>query len=136
MMHIVVCVKAVPGSTEVRMDPVTHTIIRDGGAAVVNPFDATALEVALRIKDARANMGGPTRVSALSMGIPATESLLRDCIARAQTTPCCSLIVPSLERIRSPRVMRSRAGCTRFARGPRLTSCSAARWRLTVTLPR
>lgn len=82
MMHIVVCVKAVPGSTEVRMDPVTHTIIRDGGAAVVNPFDATALEVALRIKDAQANMGGPTRVSALSMGIPATESLLRDCIAR------------------------------------------------------
>lgn len=81
-MHIVVCVKAVPGSTEVRMDPVTHTIVRDGAAAVVNPFDATALEVALRIKDERAARGASTRVSALSMGIPATEALLRDCIAR------------------------------------------------------
>lgn len=82
MMHIVVCVKAVPGSTEVRMDPVTHTIVRDGGAAVVNPFDAAALEVALRIKEALAAEGAGCRVSALSMGIPATETLLRDCIAR------------------------------------------------------
>lgn len=82
MMHIVVCVKAVPGSTEVRMDPVTHTIVRDGGAAVVNPFDAAALEVALRIKEALAAEGSRCRVSALSMGIPATEVLLRDCIAR------------------------------------------------------
>ena len=82
MMHIVVCVKAVPGSTEVRMDPVTHTIVRDGGAAVVNPFDAAALEVALRLKEALAAAGLVCRVSALSMGIPATEALLRDCIAR------------------------------------------------------
>lgn len=82
MMHIVVCVKAVPGSTEVRMDPVTHTIVRDGGAAVVNPFDAAALEVALRIKEVLAGEGSGCRVSVLSMGIPATEALLRDCIAR------------------------------------------------------
>lgn len=82
MMHIVVCVKAVPGSTEVRMDPVTHTIVRDGGAAVVNPFDAAALEVALRIKEVLAAEGAGCRVSVLSMGIPATETLLRDCIAR------------------------------------------------------
>lgn len=82
MMHIVVCVKAVPGSTEVRMDPVTHTIVRDGGAAVVNPFDAAALEVALRIKEVLAAEGSGCRVSVLSMGIPATEALLRDCIAR------------------------------------------------------
>ena len=82
MMHIVACVKAVPGSTEVRMDPVTHTIVRDSGAAVVNPFDAAALEVALRLKEALAAAGLACRVSALSMGIPATEALLRDCIAR------------------------------------------------------
>ena len=46
-MRILVCVKAVPGSTEVKMDPKTNTIVRDGGSAVLNPFDASALEVAL-----------------------------------------------------------------------------------------
>lgn len=81
-MHIVVCVKAVPSSTEVKMDPVTHTIVRDGRESVVNPFDAAALEVALAIKDERAAAGEGCRVSVLSMGIPATEALLRDVIAR------------------------------------------------------
>lgn len=81
-MHIVVCVKAVPSTTEVKMDPETHTIVRDGRASVINPFDATALEVALAIKDARSAAGERTRVSVMSMGIPDTERLLRDCIAR------------------------------------------------------
>lgn len=81
-MHIVVCAKAVPSSTEVKMDPVTHTIVRDGRESVVNPFDAAALEVALAIKDERAATGEGCRVSVLSMGIPATEALLRDGIAR------------------------------------------------------
>lgn len=81
-MHIVVCVKAVPSSTEVKMDPVTHTIVRDGRESVVNPFDAAALEVALAIKDERAAAGEGCRVSVLSMGIPATGALLRDGIAR------------------------------------------------------
>lgn len=81
-MHIVVCVKAVPSSTEVKMDPVTHTIVRDGRESVVNPFDAAALEVALAIKDERTAVGEGCRVSVLSMGIPATEALLRDGIAR------------------------------------------------------
>lgn len=40
--HMVVCVKAVPGSTEVKMDPKTNTIVRDGKQAVINPFDASA----------------------------------------------------------------------------------------------
>lgn len=84
-LHIAVCVKAVPGSTDVRMDPETNTIVRDGGAAVVNPFDASALELALGIADARAASGVPTRVSVVSMGIPSTASLLRDCIARGAT---------------------------------------------------
>lgn len=84
-MHIVVCVKAVPGSTEVKMDPVTNTIVRDGGDAVVNPFDLSALELALVIKDIDAAQGKTDRVTVLSMGIPATETLLRDCIARGAT---------------------------------------------------
>ena len=42
-MRIIACVKAVPSSTEVKMDPKTNTIVRDGKQAVINPFDATAL---------------------------------------------------------------------------------------------
>ena len=59
------------------MDPVTNTIVRDGRQSVVNPFDSAALEVAVRIKE---QLGG--QVYALSMGIPDTVRLLRDCLAR------------------------------------------------------
>ncbi len=81
-VEIVVCVKAVPSTTEVKMDPKTNTIVRDGKQSVVNPFDASALEVALELKEARVEMGLDTRVTCVSMGIPATERLLRDCVAR------------------------------------------------------
>lgn len=81
-MRIVVCVKAVPGSTEVKMDPKTNTIVRDGGQAVINPFDASALETALQIKDDFAEQRVDVQVTVVSMSIPATEALLRDCIAR------------------------------------------------------
>ena len=76
-MKYIVCVKQVPGSNEVRLDPETHAIVRDGRAAVVNPQDYAALEIAVRLKK---KTGGT--VTALSMGIPATENLLRDCAAR------------------------------------------------------
>lgn len=76
-MDVAVLMKAVPASTEVAMDPETHTIVRDGGDAVWNPFDTAALELALRLKDEQG-----ARVSVLSMGIPATEALLRDAVAR------------------------------------------------------
>ncbi len=81
-MNIVVCVKAVPSTTEVKMDPKTNTIVRDGKQSVVNPFDASALEVALALKDERTAAGLDTCVTCVSMGIPATERLLRDCVAR------------------------------------------------------
>ena len=54
-MNIIVCVKQVPASNETRLDPVTHTILRDG-AAILNPFDAYAVEQALRLKP----MGRPS----------------------------------------------------------------------------
>ncbi len=76
-MNIIVCVKQVPSTNEVRMDPVTKTIIRDGRQAVINPFDTYAIEEAVRLKEKH---GG--KVYALSMGIPATERLLRDAMAR------------------------------------------------------
>ncbi len=76
-MNIIVCVKQVPSTNEVRLDPVTGTIIRDGRNSVINPFDSYAIEEAVRLKE---KLGG--RVTALSMGIPATERLLRDAMAR------------------------------------------------------
>lgn len=76
-MRIAVCMKAVPSTTEVRMDPKTHTIVRDGKQSVANPFDTAALEVALQLKD---RLGAT--VSVLSMGIPDTQRILRDAISR------------------------------------------------------
>ena len=75
-MRIFVCVKQVPASGETRLDPVTHTIIREGAEAILNPFDAFAVEEAVRL---RARYGGS--VTALSMGIPAAEAMLRRVIA-------------------------------------------------------
>lgn len=76
-MKIVVCIKQVPSTNEVRMDPVTNTIMRDVGQSVTNPFDTYAIEQAVQIKE---QLGG--EVIALSMGIPATERLLRDAASR------------------------------------------------------
>lgn len=50
-MNILVCIKQVPDTTEIRIDPVKNTLIRDGVPSIVNPFDAYALEAAARIKD-------------------------------------------------------------------------------------
>ncbi|ABR46990.1 Electron transfer flavoprotein, alpha/beta-subunit-like protein [Alkaliphilus metalliredigens QYMF] len=76
-MKIVVCIKQVPSTNEVRLDPVTNTIMRDGRQSVTNPFDTYAIEQAVQIKE---ELGG--EVIALSMGIPATERLLRDAASR------------------------------------------------------
>lgn len=75
-MKICVCVKQVPASNETRLDPVTHTIIREGAEAILNPFDAFAVEEAVRLK---ARFGGT--ITALTMGIPAAEAMLRRVIA-------------------------------------------------------
>lgn len=50
-MNILVCIKQVPDTTEIKIDPVTNTLIRNGVPSIVNPFDAYALEMAARIKD-------------------------------------------------------------------------------------
>lgn len=76
-MRIVVCIKQVPSTNEVRLDPVTNTILRDGRQSVTNPFDTYAIEQAVQIKE---KLGG--EVIGLSMGIPATERLLRDAESR------------------------------------------------------
>lgn len=75
-MRIIVCVKQVPSTNEVNMDPVTNTIIREGIESVINPFDTYAVEEAIRIKSA---LGGS--IATISMGIPTVDELLRDTLA-------------------------------------------------------
>ena len=75
-MHIVVCIKQVPDSAQIRVHPVTNTIMRQGVPAIVNPYDLFSLEEALRLKD---RFGG--RVTALCMGPPQAEDALRKCIS-------------------------------------------------------
>ena len=75
-MKILVCVKQVPASNETRMDPVTNTIIREGIESILNPFDAFAVEEAVRLKE---RFGG--HIDALSMGIPAVQGMLKRVIA-------------------------------------------------------
>ena len=65
-MHVVVCVKMVPDTTQVKIDPVTNTLIRKDVPFITNPFDTRAVEEALRIKDKYGAW-----VTALSMGPPA-----------------------------------------------------------------
>ena len=50
-MKIVVCIKQVPDTTDVKIDPVTNTLKRDGVPSIINPDDKAALELALRQKD-------------------------------------------------------------------------------------
>ena len=75
-MHIVVCIKQVPDSAQIRVHPVTNTIMRQGVPAIVNPYDLFSLEEALRLKDKH---GG--RVTVISMGPPQAEVALKKCIS-------------------------------------------------------
>ncbi|MCW5666349.1 MAG: electron transfer flavoprotein subunit beta/FixA family protein [Piscinibacter sp.] len=79
-MHIVVCIKQVPDSAQIRVHPVTNTIMRQGVPAIVNPYDLFALEEALRLKD---RFGG--RVTVLCMGPPQAEEALRKCLSFGAT---------------------------------------------------
>lgn len=75
-MEIIVCVKQVPDTTEVKIDPQTNTLIRQGVPSIVNPFDKNALEEALKLKEKH---GG--RVTVISMGPPQAAEALKECIA-------------------------------------------------------
>ncbi|RAZ71764.1 electron transfer flavoprotein subunit beta/FixA family protein [Mesorhizobium atlanticum] len=71
-MHIVVCLKQVPDSAQIRVHPVTNTIMRQGVPTIINPYDLFALEEALRLRD---TYGG--EVTVLTMGPPMAEDALR-----------------------------------------------------------
>ena len=75
-LKIVVCVKQVPETTEVKIDPETHTLIREGIPNIVNPFDEIAVEEAIRIKEKH---GG--EVIVVTMGPPQAREALLKCLA-------------------------------------------------------
>lgn len=74
-MKILVCLKQVPDAKDVRLDPETNTLSREGVESIMNPYDQHALEEAVRLKEQH---GG--EVTALTMGPPQAESMLRDAI--------------------------------------------------------
>lgn len=74
-MHILVCVKQVPDTTEVRIDPETNTLDRSSAPAIINPYDSHAVEEAVRIKEM---FGG--KVTVISMGPPNAAEVIKRCI--------------------------------------------------------
>lgn len=75
-MNIVVCIKQVPDTTEVRIDPVKGTIIREGVPSIMNPDDKGGLELALRLKDQYG-----AKVTVITMGPPQADAILREAFA-------------------------------------------------------
>ncbi len=75
-MKIIVCIKQVPNTTEIKIDPVTNTLKRDGVPSIINPDDKTAIEAALQLKEKH----GAT-VTVISMGPPQAEKALREALA-------------------------------------------------------
>ena len=75
-MKVIVCIKQVPDTTNVRINPETNTLVREGVQSIINPFDAYAIEEAVRIKEKH---GGTTIV--LSMGPPQAVEALREAIS-------------------------------------------------------
>lgn len=75
-MDIIVCIKQVPESIDVQIDPTTNTLIREGVVSIVNPFDMHAIEEGLRIKE---KLGGT--ITAISMGPPQAKEVLKEAIS-------------------------------------------------------
>lgn len=75
-MNIIVCIKQVPDTTNVRIDPETNTLVRSGVQSIVNPFDMYAIEEGVRLKE---KFGGT--VTIITMGPPQAEEALREAIS-------------------------------------------------------
>ena len=75
-MNIIVCIKQVPDTTNVRIDPETNTLVRSGVQSIVNPFDMYAIEEAIRLKE---KFGG--MITVITMGPPQAEEALREAIS-------------------------------------------------------
>jgi electron transfer flavoprotein beta subunit len=75
-MNVIVCIKQVPDTTEVKIDPVSKNLVREGVKSIINPFDMYAIEEAVRLKEKH---GGKAIV--LTMGPPQAEAVLREAIS-------------------------------------------------------
>ncbi|MFH0771185.1 MAG: electron transfer flavoprotein subunit beta/FixA family protein [Candidatus Omnitrophota bacterium] len=75
-MNIIVCIKQVPDTQDIRINPETNTLVRDGVQSIVNPFDMYAIEEGLRIKE---KTGG--KVTVITMGPPQAEEALREAVS-------------------------------------------------------
>ncbi len=75
-MHAIVCIKQVPDTTDVKINPETNTLVREGVASIVNPFDTYAIEEALQLKERH---GG--KVTVLTMGPPQAREALKEAVA-------------------------------------------------------
>ncbi len=75
-MKIFVCVKQVPGVSEVKIDPKTNTLVREGILSILNPNDRNAIEIALILKEKYT-----AEIIALTMGPPQAEEILRETLA-------------------------------------------------------
>jgi electron transfer flavoprotein beta subunit len=75
-MNILVCIKQVPDTTDVKIDPKTNTLIREGVQSIINPFDAYAIEEAVRLKE---RFGGKATV--ITMGPPQAQDALKEAIS-------------------------------------------------------
>ena len=75
-MDILVCIKQVPASNKVEVDPVTGVLLRNGADSKMNPYDLYALETALKIRE---EVGGT--ISVISMGPPQAMTVIREAFA-------------------------------------------------------
>lgn len=75
-MNIVVCIKQVPGTTDIKIDPKTNTLVREGVQSIINPFDCYAIEEGVRLREKH---GG--KVTVITMGPPQADAALREAIS-------------------------------------------------------
>jgi electron transfer flavoprotein beta subunit len=75
-MNIVVCIKQVPGTTDIKIDPNTNTLVREGVQSIINPFDGYAIEEGVRLRE---KCGG--KVTVITMGPPQADAALREAIS-------------------------------------------------------
>jgi len=78
-IKIAVCIKQVPGTTEIKIDPETNTLIREGIENIINPFDAYAIEEGVRIRERSSSE--EVEVIALTMGPPQSKEILKEAIS-------------------------------------------------------
>ena len=83
-MNIIVSIKQVPDTTEIKIDPVTNTLVRDGVPSIINPFDENAIEEALLLKEKH---GAPEQRGINSVGLRMDR--IREKLATSQTSGVC-----------------------------------------------